>query len=468
MAEPIPNREYQAFIRWFKGQGFKGKWAPNIGGATAFAPGFGDIREDPYYKAWVANGRPEPTPKDITPSWAEGIDPEVLKKYYPEKVPETQSQVDIARQKQWGPSLKETGAIPIDQLSSADITRLKELGWTEKSETSPFGVTTKTLAPPVTTLPEEEAGLEWYVPGQVLWDRAKKKFYDASGQAEISAADATQMRTDYDRGVSTQWQPKGDSQMDFLLLQSREVEKQRAWNASQQWVSSLSQGSPLEAKDELQRLINYKQFEIDRANLIAGTAPNDWIQSYINNLPNPYIKEKESPIVELENRLDATTAQKQKLDANLVIAQNQYWKAKDSGDTFATRMTKENVDNINSQLDTITNERDDIYKVWKEVQDESVGWTPQPKPNLLPDTPAGLSQYVPGLETGQMITKQNVPTPSGQQLTAMSPTQTEQLGYYTKWAGQNWGDILNQAKLNQPYTPPGAGRFRTTPARQWV
>jgi len=243
-----------------------------------------------------------------------------------------------------------------------------------------------------------------------------------------------------------------------------EQEKQRAWSSAQQRFMATDMG--LQSQNvELQRQVNEMQFENDRARLLTGIPSNDWITQYtLQNQPNPYKKQEVSPIDELEANLDAETKAGQRWRGELVNAQN----AEAKGQPY--HMT---VDEIQGIINTSDEARDKLYTTWKDVEEESRDWSPQPVPQPYPNAPGWLRQYAPGLQTGQMITKQEVPTPSGQQLTAMSSNQLEQLGYYGKWAGgltgkYPWQQLTESANLMQPKTPAGAGRFRTTPARQWV
>ncbi len=95
--------------------------------------------------------------------------------------------------------------------------------------------------------------------------------------------------------------------------------------------------------------------------------------------------------------------------------------------------------------------------------------------------PGWLPEFVPGTEAGKPVgwgqAFQNgeiqaggmpfVPTPSGQQLTKLSPSQVRWLsGAINVYGGRSWEDILSEAESMQPVTPRGAGQRRWNPSRQ--
>jgi len=70
-----------------------------------------------------------------------------------------------------------------------------------------------------------------------------------------------------------------------------------------------------------------------------------------------------------------------------------------------------------------------------------------------PETPAWLPQYVPGV--GEYLGKlPKVPTPSGQQLTKMAPSQSQYLAGAIDWfGGRSWQDILAETETMLPKAP---------------
>lgn len=92
----------------------------------------------------------------------------------------------------------------------------------------------------------------------------------------------------------------------------------------------------------------------------------------------------------------------------------------------------------------------------------------RPKRPTLPMTPEGLAQFVPGLTTGEQITKQPVLTPSGQQWAATPWSQKEQLRGYAGWAGgRPYEDIVGQMIAMLPQAPRGVSSKWYRPQRQW-
>ena len=120
------------------------------------------------------------------------------------------------------------------------------------------------------------------------------------------------------------------------------------------------------------------------------------------------------------------------------------------------------------RLKTLTSMRDDIYKTWKTMKDERVNWTPQNQvAPPYPSAPEWMPQYVPGLESEEMITKQGVPPLSGQQTIQLSTSRLRQLGAYKGWVtGQDYLEgtraLVEETALMQPETP--FGRTRWSPA----
>tara|TARA_Y100000310_G_scaffold144390_1_gene143633 strand:+ start:6835 stop:8061 length:1227 start_codon:yes stop_codon:yes gene_type:complete len=116
---------------------------------------------------------------------------------------------------------------------------------------------------------------------------------------------------------------------------------------------------------------------------------------------------------------------------------------------------------------------------WKQEEIESqkiaAAWPEQPTIGQIaagaktkaPPAPAWFPEYAPGQVAGRAITKESIPTPSGQQLTRLPPSQAAGLGGYVEWAGgRPWQDILAHAEIMQPEMPRGAGQTRWRPVTQ--
>lgn len=237
------------------------------------------------------------------------------------------------------------------------------------------------------------------------------------------------------------------------------AESKRQFDIGQAWTEKQAAEDP-----ELQRATNELRWEKDRIQLLSGLPSDDWISAYtLKNQPNPYARRTVSPIEQLGESLDQQTLKVQNWQGALVKAIN----AERAGTPFYVTSEQAQV-----EIDNATKERDRLYAAWNNIRVEDRDWTPQ-VPQPYPDAPSWLPLYAPGQTVGRMITSQNVPTPSGQQLTQMSKSRAAQLGYFADWTkkmggGRNWRDILGEAELMQPKTPRGAGGFRTSPARQWV
>jgi len=393
---PIPNREYQAFVKWFKSQGYKGQWPPNIGGETAFAPGFGDIRENPYYLSWVSQKRPEPTPP---PKWEEGVDPEVLKQFYPE-----------------------------------------------------YG-TPEVPTPEVPKESEEEDWAEDFVPGIVQYNRKTNK-YRLYGGGEITAAQAQQLLDQYNAQFDTQpttrdWQGGAEG----LALEREKFE----WMKEQAGIAEQDKWHQMEL-----------QFERDRNSMMNSLPIDDWVRrGILKRQPNPYKTQdaEVSPLEKLGTIVDTVTEarkEKEKIYDEALIELGDWL---GSGTPEEAEMVKK-VLAAKEDFTKATEWVSTYSKAFETAKEDGIDWTRE----SYPKAPADVAGYVPGLEVGKEITKQRVPTPSGQQITAMSPSMAGRIGSYADWTkqmggGRDWKDILAEASLMQPKTPFGRTSWSPAGAR---
>ncbi len=81
-----------------------------------------------------------------------------------------------------------------------------------------------------------------------------------------------------------------------------------------------------------------------------------------------------------------------------------------------------------------------------------------------PPTPAFLANMFPELKVGQPLQKVNVPPPSGQQWTGLSPREQQMWAGFADWSGGSYEDLLGQMEIRQPVTPPAGRGWR--PAQQ--
>jgi len=96
---------------------------------------------------------------------------------------------------------------------------------------------------------------------------------------------------------------------------------------------------------------------------------------------------------------------------------------------------------------------------------ETIGGSPDaPRPTSL-DAPAWLINFVPGLTAGQPITKQALPTPSGQLWMKTPESQRQMYAGYADWAGGTpFEDLMSRAAMMAP--KPTTLPSRWTPSRQ--
>ncbi len=308
---------------------------------------------------------------------------------------------------------------------------------------------TQGVTPGVT--PEVTTGLgelpaDVTVRGSVYYSPSKDTYYDPTTGYPMDKQTAMLLYNQWLNQVSpgtlgttsgAQWRP---GELEF-------EKEQFQWKKEQAGLAGIQSQSDMEL-----------QFEKDRNQLLQGIPSDDWIRRYaIQNQPNPYKVQEETPLEKTSQLLDAQTAQVQQTQkelatVNLAIESGVL---PPSSGVQGLPILSDRLGTLQERLDSEVKARDYTYKVWKSMKDEGVNWTPQ-VPQPYPSTPGWMSQYVPGLEAGQMITKQRVPTPSGQQLTAMPTSQLNQLGYYGEWAGSPLSSaraISESAALMQPNTP---------------
>ncbi len=315
---------------------------------------------------------------------------------------------------------------------------------------------------PVTpTIPAEDVWIG-YVPGQVTKNVTKNKYYSWDRSVEITEADAVHLRAVYDASAISpvDWQEKASAE-------------------SLAWEKEKYNLGKIEAQHQMEL-----QFEQDRNRLIQGLPSDDWIRRYtLQNQPNPYTPKELSGMEQIQQGLDQQIARVQSIKDELatatsamIEAQNKLDETREKGGDTKTAWdelgrTQAKVNEVNESLADAEANRVTIHGTWKTMNDEKRDWTTVPQP--YPNVPGWLPTYAPGQVSGRMITAQNVPTPSGQQLTQMPASQAGQLGAYADWTrqmggGRDWRDALAEAALMQTGTPRGAGGFRTRPATQWV
>ncbi len=316
-------------------------------------------------------------------------------------------------------------------------------GWVKQGRpTAVTPVTTPTgTETTVTTMPATaEAG-----EGKLLTDEEEAELARIAGGLEPTWWERWQSQ----QPTATDWQGTAEG----LALEREKL----AWEKEQ--------GNLTDIKAQFQMEL---QFEKDRNALINALPSDDWIRRWtMTNQPNPYRAARldreqrtvgsqlQAGVTALESTLDRQTAEVQNLTVQVA-------------NMFQTGDTSTAFDQAADKLAKARETRTATYDLWNKTKKESEDWTPQPPEAVAqpyPNAPEWLPQYVPGLAAGQMITKQNIPTPSGQQLTRMPVSQAGQLGSYADWAAnytgqRQWKDILGEAKLVQPTTPFGRTRWQ--------
>jgi hypothetical protein len=118
-------------------------------------------------------------------------------------------------------------------------------------------------------------------------------------------------------------------------------------------------------------------------------------------------------------------------------------------------------------INSVQGNRNPIYGMQPAPPSEEVAYSGGGGGVSTPPAPAWLPQYVPGLTGGSPITRQYVPTPSGQQINAMPWSNAQALSGYAEYAGgRPWEDILAHAQMMQPYAPSRTNNVSWRPASQ--
>ncbi len=192
-------------------------------------------------------------------------------------------------------------------------------------------------------------------------------------------------------------------------------------------------------------------YESARQSILSTlTSPADWITRWqVSNSANPYKNTQQiSSQEELSNNLDRVRTEKQYWGNLLENPNPEVSTVAKTGYEYAL----ENEQKFQEQLDTMGGQG---------------GGTPDEGnlPSAYPSAPSWLSKFVPGQKEGQTITREFIPTPSGQLLNKSPWSVLEGMSGYAEFVGgRPWRDILESAAMMQPETPVGAGRPRWIPA----
>ncbi len=249
-----------------------------------------------------------------------------------------------------------------------------------------------------------------------------------------------------------------------------------------------------------------------------GTDPRQWIQNYIARTAgpatNPFLTQLEqatpSPLVEAERALQLREAARERMPfptreplavADLlqpttterqtffpqgsrtqILSSQLEQKEKEFSD--ALKMAREE----SKALEFITNPNSSQFKDLSPAENRSLtllgldvagrdaegglpdqirslGGTPQPTP-ATPAIPDWLARMT-GISGRVPETRQEIPTPSGQQFGRLTSSQRQQFAGFQEFAGKApLADVFDRMAMMRPGTPTGARRARVRPALQ--
>ncbi len=299
----------------------------------------------------------------------------------------------------------------------------------------------------------------------------QQKTYELARQRESRAASAE------GRGRSQWWQQYLDTQRE------RDISRQDVLRGEgiqqSQFAATLQerrrQFDVTQAKDpENERL----RWELLIENL--GKSPTDWIKQYraqrafeqrgqtdpsVQELREARVAGWQSRILGLGEELTAERGAINRFEGGL---------PDDEGaDRLGEREFVESnlrVKDLQRQIKQAKNQQsviEDQIEARKESDRNRRGGSPVAPIQWNPNAPAWLQRFVPGQTPGQEITPEFVPTPSPQQLNRATPTQLGQLRGFTEFAGgRSFEDLMNQARIQTPISPRGAGIERFRPIEQ--
>src|SRR3990167_7807605 len=309
--------------------------------------------------------------------------------------------------------------------------------------------------PPQAASEENPEDWEFYT-RDIVRNRKTGKFYDAlSRQTEIPP-DIALMMYNQEFGIDKKSEQR-TKELQAWADTTNELERYKqaqSLSRGQEGLYALNNQRMAGQAAGEERARMASTYEDRRQRLLSElTSPRDWITRWqVGAQQNPYAQEPNT----------TSPAQSKRQGAD-------YW-------TNVLGGAMENPGILNSYGVTMQ-QLEDIQQQYMqnaldlENQEKTNPWYPeesQPAAQALPNAPGWLSQYAPGLQSGQQISKQFVPTPGGQQLTSASRPQLEGLLGYGQWAGMPWQDvkdIADEAALMQPRTPK-SGNTRWKPRTQ--
>ena len=272
------------------------------------------------------------------------------------------------------------------------------------------------VAPEVTPTEEDKkTDFVWYVPGMVLLDRISGKFYDKDSQAEINPTMAVQMLNEYNR---QQWEP-----METQRQTQRELEYVKQQN------QLLSRGGAFQIDMRRQQAQVFDKWRSDFLSQHTGPA-YEVARWFVQHSQNPYTPSAAEGIGR-----DIGTR-----EAQLPGVQEAAGQGPGGIDTqigAKAQQLAQEIEGLQSEIGEVERDREEALALSRRG----------------PATPSWMPEYVPGV--GKYLgALPRVPTPSGQQLTKMQPSQAQYLSGAIDWfGGRPWEDILAEAEVMQPRAP---------------
>jgi len=331
--------------------------------------------------------------------------------------------------------------------------------------------------------PEENpADWEFYTP-HIVRNRKTGKFFSAADRLLEIPPDIALMMYNEAFGINRLNEQRSKEQQEWGKATNEAERYKSAYNMQlgQNTIGQINAGRGDQGASQ-DAIRKQNEFETMREQLLGEfTAPRDWIQRWIvQNRDNPYTVRPD---------IRTYTAQgTAAMESDSARQESQYWRGildrydeNPQGIGNALGLTNEgilaNIADADARASSLTTQSQtypasgspgSAMSYYNPTGEDMERWqaeaTPVRKP-ATPPTPDWLHAFVPGL--GANISRQTVPTPSGQQLTGLPWSQAEGLAGYADWAGgRPWRDILDEAAMMQTRTPRGAGGTKWKPQTQ--
>ncbi len=211
--------------------------------------------------------------------------------------------------------------------------------------------------------------------------------------------------------------------------------------------------------------------------LSTATGPADWITRWTaQNAQNPYVAKQQSEIEQLATAADKARAEQGHWQA-LAESNATGWQMTPGGLMpkggepiySSTYIGEGGIAGYAAQAAQYAGEQATKWEAEAEALSKFDEPAPEPARPTTPPAPFWLPAFASQQVAGKPITKQQIPTPSGQLLTSSPWSVLQGVSGYANYAGgRTWQDILDEAAMMQPATPIGAGRTSWSPARSRI